>query len=125
MSRIVLWNGPEFSSCRQEQAAWINYKVLHHPKYHPFLCKFKKDSKTTLPVGTICLIVFGIVFGIMMSTIYFILWRRSQRKKAAKKREQMEAYELQQRYVVARCDSIAGTEVGSVHSDATVVQQVR
>lgn len=30
---------------------------------------------------------------------------------------------MQQRYAVADCDSEVGTEVGSVHSDVTMVQQ--
>ena len=58
-----------------------------------------------------------------MLTIYFILWRRSQRRKAAKKRKEEEEYAMQQRYAVADCDSEVGTEVGSVHSDVTMVQQ--
>ncbi|KAG4427610.1 hypothetical protein IFR05_016906, partial [Cadophora sp. M221] len=122
IGRMVLWNGPKFSSCLHEINSF--YATLENSKStsHPFKCKFEKD-KEELSVGVICAICFGAVFIVGMLTTYFILWRRSQRKKAEKKKMERQAYELEQRYVAADCDSIAGTEVGSVHSEVTVVQQ--
>ncbi|PVH80256.1 hypothetical protein DL98DRAFT_515554 [Cadophora sp. DSE1049] len=122
ISKMVLWNGVEFSSCTQEIAAFNGYPEIHRMDPHPFRCKWKKDEEP-LGVGAIIGICTGTAFVIGMLIIYFILWRRSQRRKAAKKRKEQEEYEMQQRYAVADCDSAVGTEVGSVHSDVTVVQQ--
>jgi len=121
ISKMVLWRGVEFSSCFQEIAAFYDYPKIQGIDPYPFRCTWKDEE--FIGVGAIIGICTGIAFLFGMLTIYFILWRRSQRRKAAKKRKEEEEYAMQQRYAVADCDSEVGTEVGSVHSDVTMVQQ--
>ncbi|KAH6713600.1 hypothetical protein BKA61DRAFT_735214 [Leptodontidium sp. MPI-SDFR-AT-0119] len=91
IGRVVLWNGPKFSSCLHEISSF--YATLENSKSasHPLKCKFKKD-KEGLSVGVTSAICFGALFLVGMLTRYFILWQRSQRKKAEKKKEEQEAY---------------------------------
>ncbi|KAL2069822.1 hypothetical protein VTL71DRAFT_14501 [Oculimacula yallundae] len=124
IKRMVIYraDGARFASCIHEILDFEDHLRTHEQETtHPFICRFNKP-KEPLSVGVICAIAGGAAFVAGMLCIYFILWRRSQRKKAAKKKKEAEEYELQQRYEIADCDSVAETEVGSLRSERTVVQ---
>ncbi len=84
----------------------------------------KEKKHVNLPEGAIVGISLAAVSVTILTLLYFRNWWNDKKAAEAKKKEDMAAIELQERYDAADCDSTAVTEVGSIHSDATVDGEV-